>query len=90
MCDAPRRGVDVWHEMCYHRTDVTSLQGKRVACLVTHLFPPGWGGNQTIRQMKETCESKGATVCGSGSVSWFPLGRQRRIAEVVDDLSSLS
>jgi hypothetical protein len=44
------------------------------------------GGNQTISQMKEICESKGAIVCGSGSVSWFPLGRKRRIAEVVDDL----
>jgi hypothetical protein len=58
----------------------------RVACLVTHFFPPGLGANQTISQMKEICESKGAIVCGSGSVSWFPLGCKRRIAEVVGDL----
>jgi len=66
---------------------ITSLQGKKVACLATGVFPPGWGRNQTIAQMVETCESKGATVCGSGSVGWWSLGRRRQIAEVVDHLT---
>jgi len=92
--DALVFGCPVWggtmsSAMTSYLEQATSLQGKKVACLVTHFFPRGWGGNQTISQMKEVCESKGATVCGSGSVSWFPLSRKRRIAEVVDDLSGL-
>jgi hypothetical protein len=75
--------------MAGYLEQVTSLQGKEVACLATHFFRPGWGGNQTISQMKEICESKGATVCGSGSVRWVSLTRKRRIAEVVDRLSKL-
>lgn len=39
--------------------------------------------------MKEVCESKGATVIGSGSVRWFGFGRKGRIAQAVDDLSGL-
>ena len=85
-------GCPVWggvmsSAMTSYLEQVTSLQGKQVACMVTHIFPPGLGASQTIRQMKEVCESKGAIVCGSGSVSWFPLGRKRRIAEVVDNLT---
>jgi NAD(P)H dehydrogenase (quinone) len=89
--DALVFGCPVWggvmsSAMTSYLEQATSLQGKRVACLATHIFPPGLGGNQTISHMKEICESKGAIVCGSGSVSWFPLGRKRRIAEVVNDL----
>jgi multimeric flavodoxin WrbA len=89
--DALVFGSPVWggvmsSAMTSYLEQVTSLQGKRVACMVTHIFPPGLGANQTISQMKEICESKGAIICGSGSVSWFPLGRKRRIAEVVDNL----
>ena len=90
--DALVFGCPVWggvmsSAMTSYLAQVTSLQGKKVACLATHIFPPGLGANQTISQMKEICESKGAIVCGSGSVSWFPLGRKRRIAEVIDNLT---
>ena len=53
---------------------------------MTGFFPPGWGRNQTIARMIQLCESKGATVCGSGSVGWWSLGRKRQIAEVVEAL----
>jgi flavodoxin len=90
--DALVLGCPVWggvmsSAMTTYLEQVTSLQGKRVACMVTHIFPPGLGANQTIDQMKGVCESKGAIVCGSGSASWFPLGRKRRIVEVVDNLT---
>ncbi len=75
--------------MLSYLEQVPSLQGKEVVCLVTGLFPPGWGRNQAIAQMKEICESKGATVCGSGSVGWLSLGRKRQIVKVVDRLSEL-
>jgi flavodoxin len=86
---APVRGGTPAPPMVSYLEQITSLQGKRVVCLATGVFPAGWGRNQTIAHMKEVCESKGATVCGSGSVGWWSLGRKRRIDEVVDDLSSL-
>ena len=73
--------------MASYLEQIASLQGKKVACLVTGVFPAGWGRNQTIAQMVKICESKGATVCGSGSVGWWSLGRRRQIAAVVDDLA---
>jgi flavodoxin len=68
---------------------LTSLEGRKVACLVTHFFRPAWGADQTIAQMKEICESKGATICGEGNVRWFQLHRKQKIAEIVEDSSKL-
>jgi flavodoxin len=73
----PVRGGRMSAAMTSYLEQITSLQGKRVACLVTHFFFRGWGANQTIKLMKEVCESKGATVCGSGSVRWLSLRRYR-------------
>ena len=67
-----------------------SLAGKQVVCLVTGFFPVAeWGRNQTVAQMTEICERKGATVSGSGSVGWFSLRRNRQIATVVASLSAM-
>lgn len=84
---SPVWGGTLASPMASYLEQATSLQGKRVACLVTQLFPPALGGNQTLAQMKDICESKGATVCGSGGVSWLRLKRKRKIEEVVDSLS---
>jgi flavodoxin len=84
---SPVRGGMMPPAMTRYLEQVPSLEGKKVACLVTHFFPPGWGAKQTLQQMIAVCESKGATVCGSGEVGWPRLGQQRRIADVVDRLS---
>jgi flavodoxin len=84
---APVQGGAPAPPMGSYLEQITSLQGKKVACLVTGIFPAGWGRNQTIAQMKAICASKGATVCGAGTVGWWSLGRKRQIAEVVDRLS---
>lgn len=69
---------------------IESLQGKKVACLVTQLFPYPWmGGNRAIRQMERLCTSKGATVCGSGIVNWMRLRREKTTTNAVDRLSGL-
>jgi len=47
------------------------------------------GGNRAIRQMERLCESKGATVCGSGVVNWMRLRREKTAANAVDRLSGL-
>jgi flavorubredoxin len=69
---------------------IASLEKKKVACLITQAFPYPWlGGNHAVRQMRRRCESKGATVCGSGIVSWKRSRREERIAAVADRLGKL-
>ena len=69
---------------------IESLQGKKVACLVTQFFPYPWmGGNRAIRQMRKLCEAKGATVCGLGIVSWMRSRREKTTTKTVDQLSKL-
>lgn len=75
--------------MISYLEQISSLQGKKVACLATGIFPARWGRDQTIAQLKAACESKGATVCGSGSVGWWSLNRKRQISTVVDALNDL-
>lgn len=86
---SPVQGGTMPPAMTSYLDQVPTLQGKRVVCLVTHFFPPGVGANQTLKQMTDICESKGAIVCGSGNVGWPRLGLKRQIADVVDDLSKL-
>ena len=69
---------------------VGSLQGKKVACLVTQFFPYSWmGGNRAIRQMRKLCQAKGATVAGSGVVNWAKSRREKTTARAVARLSGL-
>jgi flavodoxin len=71
-------------------TQVTSLQNKRVAILVSEGFPFAWmGGNRVAGQMKRICESKGATVIGSGVVNRLNPRFKQQIVEVADRLSKL-
>ena len=66
-----------------------TLQGKKVACLVTEFFPYPWmGGNRATRQMKEICQSKGASICATGVVNWGVKSRRTKTMSVaVDRLS---
>jgi len=87
---SPVQAFSLCQAMVDYLKQVAPLQGKKVACLVTQAFPYPWlGGNRAIRQMKRLCESKGATVCGSGIVNWMKKRREQQIVEVVDRLSSL-
>ena len=82
----PVRGGAPSPPMAAYLAQTPSLHGKRVALLVTGFFPYTWGRQQTLARLKETCEAKGATVCGAGSVRWPSLTRRRQIAAAVDSL----
>ncbi len=67
---------------------IGSLEGKKVACLVTQSFPYPWmGGNRAIRQMRRICESKGATVRGSAVVNWAKARREKTTAQAIERLT---
>ena len=69
--------------------NIGSLQGTKVACLVTEFFPFPWmGGNRAIRQMKKTCQSKGASIRATGIVNWgIKSRRDKTMAVAVNKLS---
>ncbi|GAI77538.1 unnamed protein product, partial [marine sediment metagenome] len=87
---SPVQAFSLSSVMASYLGQIASLQGKKVAFLVTQFFPFPWmGGNRTAGQMKKICESKGAAVCGAEIVNWSNLSREKRITEVVEKLSKL-
>jgi NAD(P)H dehydrogenase (quinone) len=66
-----------------------TLRGKKVACLVTQVFPHWLGGDQTLAAMQAFCESKGASVLTTGSVSWYSFTRRRQIEAIIAKLKSV-
>ena len=87
---APVRGPSISPVMAACLVQIASLFNKKIACLVTEAFPYPWmGGNRSIAQMKKICESKGATILGTGIVNWMNSNREKNIADTVEKLSSL-
>jgi len=87
---SPVQAFSLSSVMASYLTQIVSLQGKKVALLVTQFFPFPWmGGNRTAGQMKKICESKGAVICGAEIVNWSNPSREKRITEVVEKLSKL-
>ena len=85
---APVQAFSLSAVMAGYLERIASLQDKQVACLVTEAFPYPWmGGNRAIRQMRKICESKGATICGTGIVNWMNARRDQQIVEATDRLS---
>jgi NAD(P)H dehydrogenase (quinone) len=86
---APVHAFSLSKVMEAYLTQVSSLTGKTVACFVTKGLPFGWtGGNRAISEMKEICESKWATVSGTGIVIWNK-NRQKQIDDLVEKFSGL-
>jgi flavorubredoxin len=86
----PVQGASISPVLSAYLTHIVSLKNKKVVCLVTEFFPYPWmGGDRAITQMKNTCESKGASIIGTGIVNWMSTHREKRIADVVEKLSRL-
>ncbi len=86
----PVQGASISSVLAFYLNQTASLQNKKVICLVTEFFPYPWmGGNHTISQMKNICESKGASIMGTGIVNWMGIKREKRIEDVVERLSRL-
>jgi NAD(P)H dehydrogenase (quinone) len=93
--DALVFGAPVWAfslspVLATYLTQLSSLRNKKIACFVTMGSPFSWmGGNRAIAKMKETCESKGATVLATGIISWSSKHREKDITKVVGNLGGL-
>lgn len=84
----PVRGGRPAPPMRVYLEGVPSLAGKSVALLLTGAMPFAWGRRQTLDELTGMCESRGATIVGSGTV-WVGPGLERRADRVTDSLSNL-
>ena len=86
---SPVHGFALAPAMNAYLHQISSLDGKKIACYVTKGLPMDrTGGNQAIKQMTEICESKGGTVVGTGIVTWS-FSRQKKIDKLLAKFSTL-
>jgi flavodoxin len=87
---APVQAFSVSPVMKAYLPQLPSLNNKKVALFVTKGLPfVSTGGNQAISLMKSTSESKGGTVVGTAILNWPAPGREKRIADLVEQFSKL-
>ncbi len=86
---APVQAFSLSNVMAAYLNQVSSLTGKTVVCFVTKGLPFDWtGGKRAISQMKEICESKWATVSGTGIIIWNK-NREKQIDGLIEKFSGL-
>lgn len=87
---SPVQAFSLATPMTAYMNQLPSLQGKRVACFVTKQLPFHWtGGNRAIRTMKNLCDAKGASICGTQIVVWSKSRREESTRRCVDNLVKL-
>ncbi len=69
--------------------NVSTLEGKKVAYLLTHFLPRKWGTVQTVEVMEGLCWEKGAKILGKADVAWFGFGRKKKISNAIAKLKEL-
>ncbi len=84
----PVRGFNVSGAMLAYLNAIPSLENKKTALFVTHLFPFAWmGGIPTINRMKSICQEKKGNIVGTGIINWKGSNRERNIEQMAIKLS---
>lgn len=84
---APVQAFSLSLVMRSYLSQISSMEGKKFACLVTQFFPYAWlGGNRAISQMKKLCELKGGKICGTGIVNWSSKEREKKINDAISNI----
>lgn len=88
---APVNAFSLSPVMQSYLSAIESLKSKKVACFMTQSFPFPWmGGNRSLKQMTDICQSKGAHPYEIGIVNWTKMPKlEKRINTVVEKLSRL-
>ncbi|MHB1314482.1 MAG: flavodoxin family protein [Christensenellales bacterium] len=87
---APVRGFSISPVIAAYLNQISSLEGKKVACFVTKTLPGAWtGGNRAIRQMKELCVAKKGSMQASSVVCWTKKDVVPRISKAVEALADM-
>ena len=84
---APVRGFSISPVLAAYLNKLPSMKGLKVDLFVTQAFPYSWmGGNNAIKQMKVTCEKKGAIVLNTSIVNWRNKRKDTQIQELINTL----
>lgn len=84
---SPVWGFSLSTMMSAYLTQLSSLEGKKVGCFLTHAFPFDWmGGNSAMKQFTDLCEKKGGKIKAKAIASWSPKRREAGIAAAVENM----
>lgn len=87
---APVRGLSLSPVMSAYISQIITLQEIKVGAFVTQFFPfKKMGGERSIKQLINLCESKGGKVFETGIINWTNLKRQNQIENLVINMSRL-
>jgi len=87
---APVWGFSLSKVMAAYMGQLPRLSGKKTGCFITHSFPLSLlGGNRSLRQLKDACQDKGASLYASGIVSWSNSRREEQIENLVKSFSQI-
>jgi len=87
---APVQAFSLSPIMKAYLEQLSPLNGKKVALLVTQHFPKAWmGGSHSLKQMSRAVQQKGGNVSHTGLVNWTSKNREAQIADVVERLSNI-
>ena len=86
---APVQAFSLALPMSAYLDQIDSLDGKKLACLITKQLPFKWtGGNHAVRQIKKKCAAKGGDLSQSGIIFWAESKRQESTKQVLESLSN--
>ncbi len=84
---APVRGFSISPVIAAYLQQIPTLENKKVVCYVTKQLPSKWtGGNKAVRGMTGICQDKGATVLGTGIISWKSKDKEKQADEFVNSV----
>lgn len=87
---APVQGFSLSPIMKAYLSQLTNLNGRKIACYVTQNFPKAWmGGRQAIKQMVRGISQKGGSVMHTAHVNWTNKAREQQITGVVSELGEI-
>lgn len=82
---APVRGFSISPVLAAYLNKVPSLKGQKIDLFVTQAFPYRWmGGNNAIKQMRNTCEKMGAVVGNTAIINWRNKKKEAQIQELLE------
>lgn len=84
----PVRGFNLSGAMLRYLNNLSTLENKKIALLVTHFFPFAWmGGSSTISRMRSICVDKNGKVISTGIVNWKRSNREDQIEKIAVKIS---
>jgi flavodoxin len=84
---SPVHGFRMSRAMKLYLEQLPNLNGRKIACFVTHYFPFAWmGGSGSVKGMAEAVAAKSGSVVFTGVVNWKNKKREQGIESMISAL----